>query len=78
ALAPQKMTLTHFVSSVEIQATNPFNSCQIRVAVGLKGLAAVPDFVPHPKPADFGGAVAQTPTASPGSAAIAQAAARAH
>ncbi len=58
ALAPQKPTLANFVSGVEVQETNPFSSCNIRVAIGLKGAAAsigTPGIVPTPKPADLGG-----------------------
>jgi hypothetical protein len=54
ALGPQKPTLAAFVSDVEVQE-NPFASCNIRVAVGLKGAGPVPDIVPTPKPAEFGG-----------------------
>jgi hypothetical protein len=53
ALAEQKPTLAVFVSGVQVQESNPFSSCNIRVAVGLKG--PVPDIVPTPKPVEFGG-----------------------
>lgn len=56
ALTPQKPTLANFVSGVQVQETNPFSSCNIRVAVGLKGAAAAantPDVVPTPKPAQL-------------------------
>jgi hypothetical protein len=65
ALAPQKPTLVMFVSGVEVQETSPFDSCNIRVAVGLKG-AGIPDIIPRPKPVEFGGtALVQTGDTSP-------------
>ena len=64
ALAPQKPTLAMFVSGVQVQESSPFDSCNIRVAVGLK--ASVPDIVPTPKPVEFGGtALAQSADQSP-------------
>lgn len=66
ALTAQKPTLAVFVSGVQVQETSPFNSCNIRVAVGLKGAGPVPDIIPTPKPAEFGGmAVAGTGDTSP-------------
>lgn len=65
ALVPQKPALAVFVSGVEVQE-NPFSSCNIRVAVGMKGAGSVPDIVPTPKPAEFGGtALAGTGSTSP-------------
>jgi hypothetical protein len=54
ALAPQKPTLANFVSGVQVQESSPFSSCNIRVAVGLKGAVTnAPDVVPTPKPAQL-------------------------
>jgi len=51
---------------VQVQETSPFSSCNIRVAVGMKGAGPVPDIVPTPKPAEFGGtALAGTGSTSP-------------
>jgi hypothetical protein len=61
ALSGTKTTLANFVSGVQVQETSPFNSCNIRVAVGLSGARPVPDIIPRPKPAEFGG-VASTGT----------------
>lgn len=64
ALVPHKPTLASFVSGVEVQE-NPFSSCNLRVAVGLKSVE-VPDIVPTPKPADLGGtAIAGSSQTSP-------------
>jgi len=69
ALTPQKPTLVNFVSGVQVQETSPFSSCNIRVAVGMKGAAAPaangPDIVPMPKPAEFGGTTVAGSTESP-------------
>lgn len=66
ALAPQKPTLASFVSGVQVKETSPFSSCNIRVAVGLKDAGPVPDIIPTPKPAEFGGtALVQTGDQSP-------------
>ncbi len=66
ALNGQKPTLAVFVSGVQVQETSPFSSCNIRVAVGMKGAGPVPDIVPTPKPAEFGGtALAGTGSTSP-------------
>ncbi len=59
ALMPQKPTLTMFVSGVQVQESSPFDSCNIRVAMGLKGAGPVPDIVPTPKPVEFGGTALQ-------------------
>lgn len=60
ALAANKPTLTEFVSSVQIQEASPFDSCQIRVAVGssIQGgvMPASVVIVPKPKP-DLGDTV---------------------
>lgn len=61
ALSGPKTTLANFVSGVQVQETSPFDSCNIRVAVGLGSARPVPNIVPRPKPAEFGG-VASTDT----------------
>jgi len=52
ALAPNKPSLAEFVSAVQIQEASPFDSCQIRVAVGVQGglTPASEVVVPRPKP----------------------------
>ena len=56
ALAPVKPTLAAFVSGVTIEEQSPVNSCDIRVASALPGLAGGGDFIlPKPRP-DFDGA----------------------
>ncbi|MGN6517557.1 MAG: hypothetical protein ACTHLR_17155 [Rhizomicrobium sp.] len=62
ALAPAKPTLAAFVSGVTIQEQSPVNSCDIRVASSLPGLAAAGStafILPKPKP-DFDGAATST------------------
>lgn len=49
ALAPDKPTLATFVEGVKVEDTSPVDSCEIRVASGLKG-AAIPKIVPRPNP----------------------------
>jgi hypothetical protein len=49
ALASAKPTLVQFVSSVQVSDASPVDSCEIRVATGLKG-AGVPAVVPEPNP----------------------------
>jgi hypothetical protein len=52
ALVANKPTLVDFVSAVQIQESSPFDSCQIRVAVGIQGgtIPASAVIVPKPKP----------------------------
>ena len=65
ALAPAKPTLAAFVSGVTIQEQSPVNSCDIRVASTLPGLAAAANtayIFPKPKP-DMDGAGTATAAA---------------
>jgi hypothetical protein len=54
ALAPQKPALSDFVSGIQItdenNDTRPVASCDIRVALTLKGTEATPTIVPKPNP----------------------------
>jgi hypothetical protein len=50
ALGPQKPTLTDFVSGIQVDATSPVDSCEIKVAVGLAGAKVAPNVVPKPNP----------------------------
>jgi len=49
ALAPAKPTLSDFVAGVQVTENSPVDSCEIRVAAGLKS-AAAPKIVPQPNP----------------------------
>jgi hypothetical protein len=49
ALAAVKPTLAGFVSGVTVQEDSPVNSCEIRVAVSLHGVASA-GILPKPKP----------------------------
>jgi hypothetical protein len=49
ALTPQKPALADFVAGVQVSDNSPIDSCEIRVATGLKG-AAIPTVVPRPNP----------------------------
>ena len=50
ALAPEKPKLADFVAGVQVtDDDSPIDSCEIRVATGLKG-AAIPTIVPQPNP----------------------------
>jgi hypothetical protein len=51
ALAPDKPVLEDFVSGVPVNEANPVDSCEIKVAVALQGVAAGPDIAPTPRPA---------------------------
>ena len=51
ALAPDKPVLEDFVSCVPVNEANPVDSCEIKVAVALQGVAAGPDIAPTPRPA---------------------------
>jgi hypothetical protein len=50
ALAPDKPVLEDFVAGVPVEETSPVDSCQIKVDVGLQGVAAGPDVMPTPRP----------------------------
>jgi hypothetical protein len=50
ALAPDKPVLEDFVAGVPVEETSPVDSCQIKVNVGLQGVAAGPDVMPTPRP----------------------------
>lgn len=45
-----KPTLAAFVSGIQVREESPVDSCEIRVAVGLKGLKTAPNVVPKPNP----------------------------
>ena len=62
ALTPDKPTLATFVEGVQVVDQSPFDSCEIRVASGLKG-TGVPKIVPRPNPVRI--AQADTATAAP-------------
>ncbi len=51
ALAPDKPVLEDFVSGVPANEANPVDSCEIKVAVALQGVAAGPEVVPTARPA---------------------------
>jgi hypothetical protein len=50
ALAPDKPVLEDFVAGVPVEEETPVDSCQIKVAVTLQGVAAGPSIVPTPRP----------------------------
>ncbi len=50
ALAPEKPSLDDIASGVQVTEESPVDSCEIRVAGGLKG-TAIPTIVPVPNPA---------------------------
>ena len=50
ALAPDKPVLEDFVAGVPVDEANPVDSCEIKVAVALQGVAAGPDIAPTPRP----------------------------
>lgn len=50
ALASDKPVLEDFVSGVPVNEANPVDSCEIKVAVALQGVAAGPDIAPTPRP----------------------------
>ena len=50
ALAPDKPVLEDFVAGVPVEESSPVDSCQIKVDVGLRGVAAGPDVMPTPRP----------------------------
>ena len=51
ALAPDKPVLEDFVSGVPVNEASPVDSCQIKVAVALQGVAVGPEIVPTARPA---------------------------
>ena len=51
ALAPDKPVLEDFVSGVPVNEDNPVDSCEIKVAVTLQGVAVGPAVMPTPRPA---------------------------
>jgi len=62
ALTSARPTLAAFVSSVTVHDDSPVNSCDVRVAVNLKGAGAVSDgpaVLPKPKPVDASAAAQQ-------------------
>jgi hypothetical protein len=50
ALAPDKPVLEDFVAGVPVVEANPVDACEIKVVVGLQGVAAGPDIVPIARP----------------------------
>jgi len=50
ALAPDKPVLEDFVAGVPVEETSPVDSCEIKVAVALQGVAAGPTVTPKPRP----------------------------
>jgi hypothetical protein len=54
ALAPDKPSLSDFVSGVQVEEESPVNSCAITVAFSLNGAQAAINVMPKPKPADLG------------------------
>jgi len=50
ALAPDKPVLEDFVAGVPVEEANPVDACEIKVSVGLQGVAAGPDIVPIARP----------------------------
>ena len=50
ALGPDKPVLANFVSGVAVHEEGPVDSCDVRVALGLKGTASGFNVVPKPNP----------------------------
>jgi hypothetical protein len=50
ALAPDKPVLEDFVAGVPVQEQSPVDSCDIKVAVALQGVAVTPSVTPTPRP----------------------------
>ena len=50
ALAPDKPVLEDFVAGVPVEETTPVDTCQIKVDVGLQGVAAGPSIMPTARP----------------------------
>lgn len=72
ALMPEKPTLAQFVSGVQVSDASPVDSCEIRVATGLKG-AGLPAIVPKPNPlriAQTEPAPAEAPAPAPAPQAV--------
>jgi hypothetical protein len=53
ALAPDKPSLSDFVSGVPVVEASPVNSCAISVSLTLAGAQAAVNILPKPKPADL-------------------------
>ena len=51
ALAPDKPMLEDFVAGVPVYENNPVDACEVKVSVGLQGVAAGPDIMPKARPA---------------------------
>jgi hypothetical protein len=60
ALAPDKPVLEDFVAGVPVEEATPVDTCEIKVAVTLQGVAAGPDIVPRARPDLPGDAVNQS------------------
>jgi hypothetical protein len=50
ALAPDKPVLEDFVAGVPVEENTPVDTCEIKVDVGLQGVAAGPSVTPTPRP----------------------------
>ena len=50
ALAPDKPVLEDFVAGVPVEENTPVDTCEIKVDVGLQGVAAGPSVMPTPRP----------------------------
>ena len=50
ALGPEKPVLANFVSGVAVHEDGPVNSCNVRVALGLRSTASGFNIVPKPNP----------------------------
>jgi hypothetical protein len=50
ALAPDKPALEDFVAGVPVEENSPVDSCEIKVNLGLQGVATAPAVMPTPRP----------------------------
>jgi hypothetical protein len=67
AMIADKPTLASFVSGIEVTDQGPVDSCQLRVAVGLKDV--IPPVVPKPNPVRMATLVPAPAAASPAATA---------
>lgn len=72
ALVPQRPTLADFVSGVKIDEESPVDSCEIRVAPGLREAGIAPSILPRPNPLRV---AALSPAPAPSASAAASASA---
>ena len=66
AMMPDKPSLASFVSGIEVTEQGPLDSCQLRVAVGLKDV--IPPVVPKPNPMRTASLAPSAPAAAPANA----------